>query len=274
MRITYRRRNNKEYWTKRWDNIPADYSMENRGAYPLKFAELTVQPNGGRILEAGCGAGRILRYYADRGYDIVGIDIIKGAVCKLKEIDSTLEVETGDITNLRFEDESFRYVLAFGLYHNLQHNLDKAVKETFRIIEPGGKVCASFRADNLQTLFTDLLIEHRTRKNVSSSPPNKFHKMNLTQPEFVSLFENVGFTVESVYPVENMPFLYKFSLFRSHKHKNFNEQTGRKEGYKLSLLGRLIQGFLMKFFPSQFCNIFVLIARKPDKANKPLKNTR
>ena len=264
MRITYRRRNNKEYWTKRWDNIPADYSMENRGAYPLKFAELTVQPNGGRILEAGCGAGRILRYYADRGYDIVGIDIIKGAVCKLKEIDSTLEVETGDITNLRFEDESFRYVLAFGLYHNLQHNLDKAIKETYRVLEFGGKVCASFRADNLHTLLTDWLTEHRARKNGIKTLPKEFHKMNLTQSEFVSLFKNAGFEVEAVYPVENMPIFYKFSFFRSRKHRIFNEQIGRKDGYELSTLGNLIQRNLMRFFPRHFCNIFVLIARKPD----------
>ncbi len=274
MKITYRWKNNKEYWAKRWDNIPSDYSMENPNVYPLKFAKLTVLSKKGKILEAGCGAGRILRYYADKGYDIVGIDFIEDTIRKLKKTDPSLKVETGNITDLKYNDKSFKYILAFGLYHNLHHDLDKAIKETYRVLGFGGKVCASFRADNLHTLLTDWLIEHRARNEGIKNLPKEFHKMNLTQSEFVSLFKSAGFEVEAVYPVENMPIFYKFSFFRSKKHKNFNEQTGRKEGYKLSLLGRLIQGFLMKFFPRQFCNIFVLIARKPDKANKPLKNTR
>ncbi len=74
-----------------------------------------MQDKAGKILEAGCGAGRILRYYHDRGYDIIGIDFIDVAISKLKEIDPTLQAEVGDITSLGFADQSFRYVLAFGL---------------------------------------------------------------------------------------------------------------------------------------------------------------
>lgn len=58
----------------------------------------------GRIIEAGCGAGRILRYYHDRGYNIIGMDFIDVAIDKLKGIDPTLQVE--DITNLRHADET------------------------------------------------------------------------------------------------------------------------------------------------------------------------
>ena len=90
MRITYRTRGVKEYWTARWDKIPADAPMENLGVYPLKYAAMTVHDKTGKILEAGCGAGRILRCYHDRGYDIIGIDFIDVAICKLKEIDPTL----------------------------------------------------------------------------------------------------------------------------------------------------------------------------------------
>jgi len=265
MRITYRWKNNKEYWAKRWDNIPSENSMENPNVYPLKFAELTVQSKEGRILEAGCGAGRILRYYADKGYDIVGIDFIEGAIKKLKETDSSLQVETGNITNLKYNDKSFKYILAFGLYHNLHHDLDKAIKETYRVLESGGKVCASFRADNLQTSLTDWLTEHRAHKDRIKTLPEEFHKINLTQSECVSLFENTGFEVEAVYPVENMPIFYKFSFFRSKRHKIFNEKLGRKDGYELSTSGKILQRVLIRFFPRHFCNIFVLIARKPDE---------
>ena len=77
--------------------------------------------------------------------DIVGIDFIPVAIEKLNEIDSTLKVEVGDVTNLRFENGSFKYVLAFGLYHNLENGLSKVIDETYRVLVRGGSVCASFR---------------------------------------------------------------------------------------------------------------------------------
>jgi hypothetical protein len=46
-------------------------------------------------------------------------------------------------------------------------------------------------------------------------------------------------------------------------HKRFDENKARKEGYRLSWLGQALQNFLMRVFSDQFCNIYVLIARKP-----------
>ena len=93
--------------------------------------------------------------------DITGIDFIEIAIEKLKEIDSTLKVQTGDILALNFKNESFKYILAFGLYHNLEHGLEEALKESFRILEHGGSICASFRADNIQTKLTDFLYQKK-----------------------------------------------------------------------------------------------------------------
>ena len=263
MRITYRNSNNKDYWTKRWGDIHPDVPMENLNAYPLKYAEMTIQDKSGKILEAGCGAGRILRYYHNRGYDIVGFDFIDVAVSKLKEVDSTLKVDVGDITNLEFPNHSFKYLLAFGLYHNLEHELNKAIKETARVIQPGGAVCASFRADNIQTRLTDWLAEKKAKKaSDGKNVVRSFHKMNLTRKEFELLFVKEGFVIDFINPVENMPILYKFKFFRSLEHKVFDENKARAEGYRLSWLGQKLQNFLMKNFPDQFCNIYVLIALK------------
>jgi SAM-dependent methyltransferase len=259
MRVTYRSRGVKEYWAARWEEIPADVPMENKGAYPLKYAEMAIQGGRARILEAGCGAGRVLRYYHDRGHDIVGIDFISVAIEKLQAVDNSLNVETGVITDLHFQDSEFDCVLAFGLYHNLLDHLDLAVQETFRVLKTGGRVCASFRADNIQTRMTDWLAD-RTKAPMLGK--KEFHKLNLTRNEFQSLFERAGFAVEFVDPVENMPILYKFRFFRAAAHKQFDENKARMEGYMLSWLGRGLQNILMRYFPDQFCNIYVLIARK------------
>jgi len=260
MRITYRYQNTKEYWSERWENISVDEPMENVDAYPLKYAELTISTQG-KILEAGCGAGRLLRYYKQRGYDISGIDFIEHAITKLKQVDSELQVRTADITDLPYPANTFRYVLSFGLLHNLEHGLKKAMQETYRVLQEGGKVCASFRADNVQTRLSDWLAQSKRRSRNTGSPLH-FHKRNLTRSEFIALFEDARFVVEAVYPVENMPLLYKFRIFRARYHKRFDESRARVEGYRLTWIGTALQKLLM-LFPESFCNLFVIIARKP-----------
>lgn len=265
MRITYRYKENKNYWQKRWDDIPVDEPMENENVYPLKYAISMIGRNkNSKILEAGCGAGRVLRYYHNHGYKIKGFDFIDVAIDKLKSEDSSLDVEVADITNLNYKDNSFDYILSFGLYHNLNQYLDKAIIETHRVLRNGGMVCASFRADNAQTRLTDFLTEKRTNPS-SKSLKKHFHKINLKKKEFVNLFKNNGFSINIVKPVENMPILYKFKIFRSKNHKKFNENIARFEGYQLSFLGSLLQKLLMNLFPDQFCNIYVLIATKNEK---------
>ena len=222
MRITYRDSTVFGYWSNRWENIPADNAMSNISKYPLKHALETVSSKDGAILEAGCGAGRILRYFHNLGYNIVGFDFIEIAVEKLQRIDSSLKVEVGDITNLNYADATFRYLLAFGLYHNLESGLDDAIAESWRVLEKGGRICASFKSYNLQTRLTDWLA---VKRNTSLKMERlcKFHKLNLTRKEFISVFKKVGFKIEKVLAVENMPILYKFSIFRSKEHKVFDE---------------------------------------------------
>ena len=82
MRITYRNHNIKEYWTSRWNDIPNDQPMTNDQIYPLKYAKQIIQDENGKILEAGCGAGRILRYFHNQNSDIFGIDFIESAIAK------------------------------------------------------------------------------------------------------------------------------------------------------------------------------------------------
>ncbi len=257
MRITYRNKKNYEYWDSRWEAINVDEPMSNENVYPLKYSNLVIKDKNQRILEAGCGAGRILRYYHEKKFNIIGIDFIENVIKKLKKEDSSLKVEAENILNLNFEDNYFDVILAFGLYHNFNsENLNKSIKETFRVLKTNGKICASFRADNLQELIIDWL---RKDKNLENK---EFHKLNLTKKEFILLFENHGFEVENVFDVLNMPFLYKFKFFRSSNQKNFNENKAREEGFKLSFIGSLIQNILIKLFPRNFCNLYVMIAKK------------
>ena len=256
MWIAYRDKNNINYWNDRWQKIVPDSILSNEKKYPLKYSNLLIKSKG-KILEAGCGAGRVLRYYHKKGFDIYGIDFVESIILKLKSEDPTLKVSVQSIHNLDFGNEFFDYVLAFGLYHNFNQNLNKAIIETKRVLKKDGFICASFRSDNWQTRITDWLYLKKNPIRFS-----KFHKLNLKKKEFINLFEKSGFEVMNVFSVENMPFLYKFRFFREKNQKKFNENQARRDGYQFSFFGKIIQYLLIKFFPDQFCNIYVLIAKK------------
>ena len=87
MRETFRSLDNFDYWEKRWESIETDDAMVNKDKYPLKYTLETIKLNNSnqKILEAGCGAGRILKYLNDLKFNVVGIDFIKTAIDKIKK---------------------------------------------------------------------------------------------------------------------------------------------------------------------------------------------
>jgi SAM-dependent methyltransferase len=256
MRITYRtHEGNQDYWHQRWDQIPADEGGLNFDRYPGKYADWVIERCEGSILEAGCGAGRVLIHYHRLGKPIVGMDFIEVALTKMKAIEPDMPMVAGDVNNLPLTDNSFGAVLAFGLYHNLENGFVEALKETKRILNPGGYLCASMRADNWQTRITDWLANRG-----KSMAQKSFHKVNYTPREIRTAFSEAGFEIRKFENVENMPFLYKFGMFRHPTHKVFDETVARAEGYRLSSFGQLLQNILVKSAPSSFCNIYVVTA--------------
>ncbi len=258
MRATLRSHaGNRAYWRARWDDIPADDGKLNLSRYPGRYAEEVLARTDGPVLEAGCGAGRVLRCYHDRGRRIVGMDFIPGVLHKIRQADPSIPLVAGDVTRLAFADASFAVVLAFGLYHNLEQGLDRALAETRRILRQGGLLCASFRADNLQNRVIDFLADRRA----AGPGPVHFHKMNYTRSEIESALSRAGLEPLDLHYVENMPFLYKVRFLRHPSQRVFDERHARAEGYRLSAAGKVLQRLLAGPWPEQFCNVYVYVAR-------------
>ena len=268
MRITYRQKGHKEYWEDRWSKLNADEPMSNRSSYPLSYALLASENSKGQILEAGCGGGRLLRYFHAAGNQIVGFDYIHSIVAKLKQCDTSLQLHTADVTRLPYRTGSFGTVLAFGLLHNLPLECAQAgLQEMSRVLVTGGKICVSYRADNLQNWINDFITGPTGSGWLSHIVANmrvsggQFHKMNLRIDEFQELIKGVGLQIESSASATNMPLVYKLKWFRATTHREFSESLAREEGYQLSLIGRFVHSLLMRF-PRTFCNVHVIVARK------------
>lgn len=268
MRVTRRREHVDQYWARRWAAIPADEAAANPEAYPLRYALEALRGVRGRVLEAGCGSGRILRHFHEHGWDIVGMDYVAPGLAKLARADASLRLLQADMRRLPFADGSFQCVLAFGLYHGIEAGLELALAETRRVLAPGGVLCASFRTDNLQNRLIDWHAAQREgaagrdADGQAEEGPLRFHKLNLTRWEYAGLLAKAGFRVERTWAAQNYPFFYKFPLLRARTQASFDESRGRRDGYRLNLAGRLLQGGLYALAPYQMCNVTVCLGRK------------
>jgi len=260
MRITLRSINNKDYWHQRWETIDADDVMQNIESYPLKFAIKSTKYNNKdqKILEAGCGAGRILSYLYKKDYNVIGIDFIQNAIVKIKKKYKDIKADVGNILNTNFEKDYFDTILAFGLYHNFKiDDVKKALLETKRILKKNGILCFSFRADNFQNYILDKKI-----KNSNKLENTKFHKLNLKEDELIELLKEFNFKILEKEYVINMPLLFHFKIFRSKAQKKFNEHIGRRDGYTLNFFGKILDKLLRLMFIKHYCNIYVFIVKK------------
>lgn len=66
---------------------------------------------GQRVLDVACGTGILARTAADRGCDVVGVDLNEGMLTVARRVRPDLEWRRGDVTDLPFPDGSFDVVL-------------------------------------------------------------------------------------------------------------------------------------------------------------------
>src|SRR4051812_10036955 len=95
-----------------------------------------LPPPGRRALELGCGEGRVARALAEHGYRVLGVDTSAGAVAAAEGVEAIV----ADAADLPFEDGAFDLVYAFMSLLNVDE-LDLAVAEAARVLEPGGAFC-------------------------------------------------------------------------------------------------------------------------------------
>lgn len=123
-------------------SINKPWSDPHSGLYLMELgAMLGLMPQGGRLLDMGCGTGWTSVMFAKRGYDVVGTDLVPEAIdaarqLKGKEGLANLGFVVGDYESLAFRDE-FDVVVFFDCLH---HALDEvsALQSAWRALKPGG----------------------------------------------------------------------------------------------------------------------------------------
>lgn len=152
-------------------------AIEHVGALPLMF--------GSRVLEVGCGAGRLAVRLAQRGFVVEAIDstpaMVEAATLNAERagVTSRLHAAIADVHALEYPTATFDLVVALGVLPWL-HDPVKGLDEMARVLRPGGYLIAN--VDNrgrLTNLIDPLLnpwlqpLRRRMGKGRHSGPQTK-----------------------------------------------------------------------------------------------------
>ncbi len=110
------------------------------------------------ILDLGCGSGRDLRHFSQRGFRIVGVDYSFNLL-KLARDFSEQPVVLADFLTLPFGENTFDAVWAIGsLLHVPRHQLPLVLQQIYRVLKPDALFFTSMKSGYDEA--TDLLGRH------------------------------------------------------------------------------------------------------------------
>lgn len=108
------------------------------------------------ILDLGCGAGRILAYLAQKGFEMYGIDIseegIKKAKQRLAQMKLYANLRVHSMTErLPYPDNFFNAVISTRTIHHAKiEEIREIIKEIERVVKPQGLIFITVRKSNLR----------------------------------------------------------------------------------------------------------------------------
>jgi SAM-dependent methyltransferase len=132
-----------EAWGSFWEGRTPYHEFPLKDTYGERPYVLKYVPRFGRVIEAGSGLGRVSFYLEKMGIDIIGVDFSKKDLCQCRAFARTNDFTPenfvhGDILDLPFDDNSCTGYLSFGVVEHFIEGPQKALKEAFRVLKPGG----------------------------------------------------------------------------------------------------------------------------------------
>ncbi len=137
---------------KMYDSVAKEYANKFFGEHDKKpkdqeiFRKFSREIGDRRPLwDFGCGPGQTSKYLHDLGVDISGLDLSEKTIEQAKRIHPRINFRKGNILDLEFENDSIAGVVAFyAIVHFTRPQVEKAFREIFRVLQPGGVFLLAF----------------------------------------------------------------------------------------------------------------------------------
>ena len=157
-----------------WDDYARFYDWENAqtmGRRDVRFWQRLAGRTRGRVLELGCGTGRVAVPLAKTGACIVGIDRSATMLDRARRrarrsrLGGSLSLVRGDVRFLPFPPGSFGLVAApYGILQSLldDETLNAALASAHRVLAPGGTFGIDLVSDLVNWAEYDRRVKLRT----------------------------------------------------------------------------------------------------------------
>ncbi|MCL2091915.1 MAG: methyltransferase domain-containing protein [Micrococcales bacterium] len=122
-------------WAERYDD-----GVQGRVARWFYRAVLTTDvPAGCRVLDVGCGTGRLLSLLAERGAVGSGVEIAPEMVAVARRANPQMDIRQGTAEDLPFADATSDLVVTCLAYHHLDAP-ERFLAEAARVLVPQGRL--------------------------------------------------------------------------------------------------------------------------------------
>jgi SAM-dependent methyltransferase len=122
----------------------------------LGFIELIKGQAVGRVADVGCGPGRVAGFMAERGLDVVGVDVSQAMLAVARTAHPLIEFEKGQLDDLPIETGALAGAVCwYSIIYTPPDRLAEAFVELSRVLKPGGYLLLAFQAEGEPVHRTD-----------------------------------------------------------------------------------------------------------------------
>ena len=112
------------------------------------FVELIGRHEARSVADLGCGPGRVAGFLADRGLDVVGVDVSRSLLAIARAAHPQVEFREGPLHALPIGSGVLAGAVSwYSIIYTPEDRLGECFEELARVVMPGGYVLVAFQAE-------------------------------------------------------------------------------------------------------------------------------
>ena len=190
-------------WEQIWDSASIEAELRSV-RYPRSLETIHAYapylPHDALILEAGSGLSAVVITLREMGYPVIGTDYATNALESSRQYDPSLMLFGSDIHALPCAANSLGGYLSFGVLEHFEHGMQPALKEAYRVLQPGGVLVLTIPYPNV---VNRLIAWRRRWQGGSTLTDDDFYESTYTREGLMTEVTAAGFELVSIQPTSH-----------------------------------------------------------------------